>query len=109
MAIERPDSLNNFASVRRLRRQTEYPDVNGRVQGDDVLVSYEVLQVSNGNALVWLQSVQPELNSASRGFGWIEPLTTTMNSAADPSKLQKFIEHRLQAHILQSGASGAGR
>ncbi len=109
MAIERLDSLSNFSSVQRLRRQIEYPEVNGRVQNDTVLVNYEVLQVSNGNVLLWLQSVQPELKSASRGFGWIEPLTATASSAADPAKLRKFVENRVQASIFQNGAAGARR
>ena len=88
---------------RRFHRDVEYPGVNGKIQGDGISVSYEVMQVSNGNALVWMERIPPmPQNTASGGFGWIEPAIRNSHGATDAGQLRTRIERRLLTHLNQN-------
>ena len=87
--------------TRRLRRQIEYPAIGGKIDDNGVAMTYEVLQVSDGNALVWTNRAQPGLvPTASGGFGWIEPACRTQMGEVDLHKLQTHIEAKLRHHII---------
>ena len=76
------------------------PDIRGRVEDQEGSIGYEVLEVRNGNALIWSEPAHPRLpRTASGGFGWIEPLGRAMSEDLDFGFLRGHIERRLRAQI----------
>jgi hypothetical protein len=81
-------------------RRIHNPDIRGRLDVKDGSVNYEVLQVGNGNALVWMERHHPDLpRTASGGFGWVEPLGHSLTESFDSATLRTRIERRLRAHL----------
>ena len=83
----------------RARRRIEYPDIRGKFEDDRGSVQYEVLQVSNGNALVWMEQAHPSMpRTASGGFGWVEHLGAGTTSV-DSGVIRRRIERSLRSHL----------
>ncbi|HET6382520.1 MAG TPA: hypothetical protein VFJ58_03935 [Armatimonadota bacterium] len=84
----------------RSRRRVEFPDIRGKVEDEAGSVDYEVLQVSNGNVLVWLERRHPDMpQTASGGFGWVEPIGAGAADALDTALVKTRIERRLRSNM----------